>query len=383
MQSKVFDLEQIVKKLVPLEEILNSKEARRDNLYDHEIKTLKNNNYVLRNEVKKLLAIIKNKDPAEYQKLNDYYNDSELDLNRMDTFSDIFVPEIDEYNNSDQHENELKIQDDDEKIYKSNLRKDNLYSTFKFYDDCISCDVVQKVLNKSNKDILNNSDAIKSSFSQRNINYQHPYLATIIAMGPTSSVDVYYTKYYPRTLKDALRLNLFDHTRLSAIIGQIISGLTFLESKGIYHQSIKASNILLTDQHNVKIADYYTRITDFDLFTLGKKRLKHYPIEFVVKHDFGKRFDIYMFGLLLFKIVSGNTKIDYSASDILFGTKLQLPNTYSLNVKSWVIQLIENCIGDPMRRPTFLDIHHLAIKENFCFFDNTDEYIMKAIIPIM
>lgn len=112
-----------------------------------------------------------------------------------------------------------------------------------------------------------------------------------------------------------------DENNTKKIMYQLISSLNFLFEKNIYHRDVKLDNILLTDDYNLKLAD-------FGLSTINKtnyfKRLCGSPLymapEILVLNKYTIKSDIWSVGIVMFELLFGynpNYKIK-NLDDLLY-----------------------------------------------------------------
>lgn len=91
---------------------------------------------------------------------------------------------------------------------------------------------------------------------------------------------------------------------------QIINGLKYLHSSGIYHRDIKEDNILIDNSHVVKICDFGVShlsglFTENDIISDCEGSQLYQPPELYHSDEYsGSAFDIWSSGVVLFKMVS-------------------------------------------------------------------------------
>lgn len=118
--------------------------------------------------------------------------------------------------------------------------------------------------------------------------------------------------FYNKGSVKGLMENSYLTTRQIIKIGcQVLSGLHNIHSKGLIHFDIKPDNILLSDRGEALISDFGLA----KQMQLGRARpnalyVSMAPPEATKKIPFDLRFDIYQFGLTLYRMAVGNNKFN-------------------------------------------------------------------------
>jgi serine/threonine protein kinase len=99
------------------------------------------------------------------------------------------------------------------------------------------------------------------------VDLQHPNITNIIAFeqagtlirsngAQTSQAYIVQELAGGGELFDFLALGRFSEPVARFYFRQLISGLEYLHTRGIYHRDLKPENLLLTSDFNLKIADF-------------------------------------------------------------------------------------------------------------------------------
>lgn len=178
---------------------------------------------------------------------------------------------------------------------------------------------------------------------------------------------------------------------------EVALGMNFLHSKGLMHQDLKPSNVLLSDDLHVKLADFglsrvSTSVLNSNIETTGEVggSFKYMPPEaFDLSYKPVRSFDVYSYGILLWSICSGKEPYQAATCSLV---KLLIPEGQRPSCDDLVkmrveglaelVELMKTCWHDnPKERPTFKAF--LEDKKIDCLFSTHNKGIHHAVYEVL
>ncbi|CAF2149318.1 unnamed protein product [Brassica napus] len=186
---------------------------------------------------------------------------------------------------------------------------------------------------------------------------------------------------------DSTKRSQLDWTRRYKIIGGITRGILYLHQDSrltIIHRDLKASNILLDEDMNPKIADFgMARNFRMDQTEDNTGRVVgtfgYMPPEYVTSGQFSTKSDVYSFGVLVLEIIGGKKNSSFNESD---GS---ISNLVTYVWRLWnndsLLELVDPVIGDNYDKYEVIRCVHIGL---LCVQENpTDRPTMLTIFQML
>ncbi|XP_050298683.1 tyrosine kinase receptor Cad96Ca [Anthonomus grandis grandis] len=157
---------------------------------------------------------------------------------------------------------------------------------------------------------------------------------------------------------------------LTSFCHQVAKGMEFLSANGIIHRDLAARNILITEDHNCKVADFGFARDVISSHVYERKSEGRLPIRWMAPESlydniFSVKSDVWSFGVLIWEIVTlGSTPYPgLSAAEVMRkvrdGYRLDKPE----HCRREIYNIMFYCWDkDPSQRPTFTELVTLLEK---------------------
>ena len=178
------------------------------------------------------------------------------------------------------------------------------------------------------------------------------------------------------SLRDVIetREMAFTETQLKYICLSTLRGLVYLHNSGIVHRDLKAANILLNEQSQVKLCDFGISAKLSNEQTRRLKTTVGSPLwmapEVIMEEKYDSKADIWSLGITLIELAEGVPPYAHHSTLAVLRLipkndppKLEEPERWSSDFNEFLDKCLQK---DPTKRPSAIELLTVSYINYFC-----------------
>jgi serine/threonine protein kinase len=147
-----------------------------------------------------------------------------------------------------------------------------------------------------------------------NAGLNHPNIREVFHSGTINEIPFTCMRFYPSgSIQSLIDERMLSVQETLIIAAQITSALDYIHSQRIVHRDLKPTNILIDSQMHVYLTDFglARQVSESTrLFHTGHGSAPYSPPEQHVREEITPRSDVYSFGIVLYRLLSGELPWD-------------------------------------------------------------------------
>ena len=175
-------------------------------------------------------------------------------------------------------------------------------------DHTLDKEVAVKILDDTQEPVFKHLQEAKYGNCVVHQNVVHVHYADVIEHNGSNLVIIA-MDYHPlgSVLSELNSANYVEIKRATKIVIDVLKGLEYLHEKKIFHNDIKPSNILISQNKNALLTDYGISIqtTDLQPTQSPNSYLLHAAPETLTTQNISVQTDIYQLGLTFYRLING------------------------------------------------------------------------------
>ncbi|HEY5095492.1 MAG TPA: protein kinase [Candidatus Eremiobacteraceae bacterium] len=185
-------------------------------------------------------------------------------------------------------------------------------------DHVLERDVAVKVLTERSDEVCRRFLLEAQSMARLN----HPNIVAVYDVGVDRDMSYIILEYVRgKTMRDIDRSKISFDDAINITV-QLLEALQYAHGQGIIHRDIKPGNIMLTDDHSLKVMDFglARRMSDVSNLTQSGEivgTIAYLPPERFLGKSGDRTSDLYSVGVLLYELLCGKLPFSHESDDLV------------------------------------------------------------------